>query len=218
MSLKFDRCNETFLEGVLEKSPDGKNTRFLRGSVNLWKRFKNFDNHPPYVLFDGNDPVAFVFATTSKRSKYMNLYDIVTAEGCEGNGYASEIWSCVMYEASLNGMLRLKISCTPESVTWHVRNGLIFWAVDPSGSLRSDQPLMPSRSEQKELRDMIVNNPDIGIPKDQKVLERLRAESLESHGFGPKKTAKVEKAIQEVGKYWLRDSLFEFESTLEDFL
>lgn len=215
--MEFKTCNRELVTETIENSAEGKNTRFLNSSDSLWFRFKNYEKQPPYVLIDG-EPVAFVFATQSKRSRYMNLYDIVTVEGREGNGYASQIWELVMQEAYNNGMKRLKISCTPDSVTWHMRNGLIFWAVDPSGSLRSDQPIFPNRHEQLTFRELALKDPAVALPTEPKVVEQLKRESLESHGFGAKKTAKVEKAIQDVGEYWLRDTLFETYSPLSDFM
>lgn len=212
-------CNKEFVEEFIEsQNPEGKNTKFLKSSHNLWFRFKNYDKQPPYVLLDEEDPVAFVFATFSKRSRYINLYEIVTAEGQEGNGYASEIWERVMTTAYAAGMERLKISCTPSSVTWHKRNGLIFWAVDPTGSLRSDQPLFPNTHEQRTFRELAIKDPSLALPKDKKVIDQLTRESLESHGFGVKKTATVNEAISNVGEYWFRDTLIQCKaSSLEDF-
>ena len=214
MNLKT--CSKEFIESVIESQPEGRNTKFLKSSHNLWFRFKNYEKQPPFGLFDNEELVALVFITFSKRSKYANLYEIVTLEGKEGNGYASKVWEGVMAEAHKAGMERLKISCTPSSITWHKRNGLVFWAVDPSGSLRSDQPLFPSIKAQNEFRERAVLNPKLAMPTDSKVKERLLAESLESHGFGKVKTETVKKAIEDVGDYWLRDALLEPTSVVLD--
>jgi len=203
------------VEKLIESSEEGPNTKFLNSAHSLWFRFKNYEKNPPHVLEVDGSPVALVFATCSVRSKYMNLYEIVTVQGQEGKGYASEIWEAVMAFAVKSGMTRLKISCTPSSVTWHKRNGLVFWAVDPSGSLRSDQPLFSTRKEQLEFRDRAVKDPSIALPSG-KVLDQLRGEGLESHGFGAKKTEKVTTAIESVGEFWLRDALFNT-SSLESF-
>lgn len=206
------------VETLLEEQREGRNTRFLKSSHNLWFRFKNYEKRPPFVLEDRGEPVALVFITFSHKSKYANLYEIVTLEGKEGNGYASTIWEMVMSEAYNSGMDRLKISCTPESVTWHMRNGLIFWAVDPSGSLRSDQPLFPNRHEQCTFRELAMKEPHIALPSS-KVIEQLQREDLYDYGWGSKKISKVENAIAAVGKYWLRDALFKSTTVdLEEFL
>jgi hypothetical protein len=207
--LMLKTCSKELMEHILSGQPEGKNTRFLNAAHSLWYRFKNYDKQPPFMLEDNGDPVAFVFATYSERSRYINLYEIVTIEGAEGKGYASEIWKSVMEDAYTNGMRRLKISCTPSSVTWHKRNGLVFWAVDPSGSLRSDQPLYPTRDEQLEFRDKALKEPRLAFPSNPKVVDQLLAEGLEDHGFGAKKTAKVQEAIDSVGEYWLRPALME---------
>lgn len=204
------------MEQLLAVQNGGKNTRFLNSSHSLWFRFHNYDSNPPLVMVDGGEPVAAVFATVSQRSKYMNLYEIVTLEGKEGKGYASKLWSETMVRAHEMGMKRLKISCTPSSVTWHQRNGLVFWAVDPSGSLRSDQPLMPTREEQKQIRTRAMQDPELVMPTEAKVLDQLKRESLESHKFGAKKTATVMQAISDVGDSWMRDALFNT-SSLENF-
>ena len=133
------RYTKEQVETLIEKQPEGTNTKFLKAAHNLWFRFKNYEKHSPFILEENNEVVALVFITFSARSKYANLYEIVTLEGQEGKGYASKIYWQVMEEACLQGMQRLKMSCTPTSVTWHKKNGTICWAVDPSGSLRVDQ-------------------------------------------------------------------------------
>ena len=208
------RYTKEQVESLLESQPEGQNTKFLKSAHNLWFRFKNYDKHPPFVLED-NGPVAFVFITLSTRSKYANLYEIVTLEGKEGNGYASKVYWEVMEEAHKQGMQRLKMSCTPSSVTWHKRNGTLFWGVDPSGSLRCNVPIFPNLHEQLTFRELAVKNPDTALP-DTNVMNQLKADSREAHGFGAKKTAKVENAINDVGDYWLRDALFN-ENTFESF-
>jgi hypothetical protein len=151
---------------------------------------------------------------TFNRDNYTNLYEIVTVQGHEGKGYASAIWDeYVEYATQVKKSERLKISCTPSSVSWHIKNGLIFWAVDPTGSLRSDQPLFKNREEQFIFRKLAIDDPTIALPSE-KVCAQLRGESLESHNFGAKKKASVEAAIKVVGDSWVRTALFE-QSTLE---
>ena len=194
------------VENLIQNSPEGKNTKFLSASHSLWFRFKNYDKSPPMILEDNGKIVSLIFATFN-RDKYTNLYEIVTAEGCEGKGYASQIWDeYVDYAVNVQNMKRLKISCTPSSVTWHMKNGLVFWAVDPTGSLRSDQPLFKTRAEQLDFRKLAVVDPSIAFP-DDKVRTQLIDESLESHKFGKKKLEIVRKAIADVSDYWLRDAL-----------
>lgn len=218
MLKRIKEINE--IENIIKSCPEGRNTKFLSSSHSLWYRFKNYDRHPPFVLYNNDLPVGLVYATYSQRTKYINLYEIVTVQGQEGKGYASKIWELVMEDAYNSGMRRLKLSCTPDSVTWHNRNGLIFWAVDPTGSLRSDQPLFPTRKQQVEYRDSILSNPTSALPTDPKVLQKLKEESLESHGFGVKKTQKVIEAINSVGDSWLRNAFIQScqESSLSRFM
>lgn len=202
--MKFANADDVV--SLIRNSPEGKNTRFLAASHNLWIRFQNYGKSPPMILEDNGKIVSLIFATFN-RDKYTNLYEIVTAEGCEGKGYASRIWDeYVDYAVNVQNMKRLKISCTPSSVTWHMKNGLVFWAVDPTGSLRSDQPLFKTRAEQLDFRKLAVVDPSIAFP-DDKVRTQLIDESLESHKFGKKKLEIVRKAIADVGDYWLRDAL-----------
>ena len=209
-------CSKEEMEAILAKQPEGKNTRFLNAAHSLWYRFKNYDKHPAFNL----DDKAFVFATYSQRSKYINLYEIVTVEGAEGKGYASEIWSAVMEDAYTNGMRRLKISCTPSSVTWHYRNGLVFWAVDPSGSLRSDQPLCKTREEQLKLREQAIQDPSVVAPTDTKVIDNLRKEDFPGDRFkvNGKKYWAITNAIESVGEAWMRPYIMKQQgATLSDF-
>jgi len=93
---------------------------------------------------------------------------------------------------------------------------LIWWAVDPTGSLRSDQPLFPTRAEQIAYRDFAIVNPLQALPP-YKARDQFRAEGLESYKWGEKKKAKSQTAIDAVGKAWLRDALLE-QPSLEEFL
>ena len=208
--------NSTKVEDIIKNSPAGKNTKFLSAAHSLWYRFHNYDKAPPMALEDNGEVVCLIFATFN-RDAYSNLYEIVTIEGKEGNGYASKCWDAwIKYAVEERKMKRLKISCTPSSVSWHYKNGLIWWAVDPTGSLRSDQPLFPTRAEQIAYRDNAIVNPLQALPP-YKARDQFLKEGIDDHKFGVKKKAKTQEAIDKVGKAWLRDALFNTTS-LEDFL
>ena len=85
-----------------------------------------------------------------------------------------------------------------------MRNGLIFWAVDRSGSLKSDQPLFPDRKTQLDMRELFVKNPTFAMPS-LKVCELLRKSQLEHQPFGQMKHKIVREAIEKTGKYWFGD-------------
>jgi len=208
--------NSTKVEDIIKNSPAGKNTKFLSAAHSLWIRFHNYDKCPPFALEENGEIVSLIFATFNKDG-YANLYEIVTVEGKEGNGYASKCWDLwIKYAVEARKAKRLKISCTPSSVTWHYRNGLIFWAVDPTGSLRSDQPLFATRSEQLSFRDFAIVNPTSALPP-HKARDQFRLEGLESYKWGEKKKNKTQEAINAVGKAWLRETLMD-QPTLETFL
>ena len=150
--------------------------------------------------------VCIIFATFNKNF-YANLYEIVTVQGHEGKGYASQLWEqFTEYAVRQKGMKRLKISCTPSSITWHIRNGLIFWGVDSTGSLKSDQPLFPDRATQLQMRNLFVKSPEMALPSD-KVIVILQESQLNNWHFSPIKQKEIEEAIEKVGKYWLGDYL-----------
>lgn len=208
--------NSTKVEELIKNSPSGKNTKFLSAAHSLWYRFKNYEKCPPMAYEDNGEVVCLIFATFN-RDGYANLYEIVTLEGKEGNGYASKCWDTwTKYAVEERKSQRLKISCTPSSVTWHNKNGLIFWAVDPTGSLRSDQPLFPTRVEQIAYRNNAILNPLQALPP-HKARVQFRAEGLESYKWGEKKKAKTQAAIDAIGSAWLRDALME-QPSLEEFL
>lgn len=208
--------NSTKVEDIIKNSPAGKNTKFLSAAHSLWYRFHNYDKAPPLAYEVNGEVVSLIFATFN-RDSYSNLYEIVTIEGKEGNGYASKCWDAwIHYAVTERKMTRLKMSCTPSSVTWHSKNGLIFWAVDPTGSLRSDQPLFPTRAEQIAYRDNAIVNPLQALPP-YKAREQFRAEGLDSYEWGHKKKTKTQTAIDAVGKAWLREALME-QPSLEEFL
>jgi hypothetical protein len=216
--MKF--LNSNTVQTIVDNSPSGKNTKFLSAAHSLWYRFKNYDKCPPMAYEHNGEVVCMIFATFN-RDGYSNLYEIVTLEGKEGNGFASRCWDeYIKYAVEERNSKRLKISCTPTSVTWHKRNGLIFWAVDPSGSLRSDQPLFSTRQDQVDYQTNAVNNPiDTVIQLPEKAKNQFLAEGIDDHGFGTKKKAAVESAISAVGQFWLRDALVASkQNTLEEFI
>jgi hypothetical protein len=213
MHYKFIDSEE--VQNIIDSSPPGNNTKFLSSSHSLWTRFKNYNKSPPIALEIESEIVAMIYATFN-RDGYTNLYEIVTLQGKEGKGYASKVWDhYIEYAVNERRSTRLKISCTPSSVTWHMKNGLVFWAIDPSGSLRSDQPLYKSREEQLNFRNEAIKNPDLALPSE-KQCQKFREESLESYKFGKKKLYSIQNSIELVGDSWLRDALFE--STLLDVL
>jgi hypothetical protein len=201
-AVKF--LNFAQVEEIVKTSPKGTNTKFLSSAHSLWYRFKNYEKTPPMALEVNGEIVSLIFATYN-RDTYSNLYEIVTIQGKEGNGYASRIWEIwINYAVLERGVTRLKMSCTPSSITWHQRNGLLWWAVDPSGSLRSDQPLYPTRSEQLAYRDYAIDHPLEALPPI-KTIKKLIPEGLENYLWGDKKRDKTQDAINAAGRSWLRE-------------
>ena len=195
------------VQSLIDQSAPGKNTRFLLSAHSLWYRFQNYDKTPPMSYEIEGVTRSLIFATYN-RDTYSNLYEIVTIQGQEGQGYASRAWQLwAAYAVQERQSTRLKMSCTPSSITWHQQNGLLWWAVDPSGSLRSDQPLFGSRSEQLAYRDYAIQDPTQALPP-LKSRNKLCAEGLENYSWGPTKLARTQEAIQAAGKSWLRNYLF----------
>ena len=207
--------NSTKVDDIIKNSPAGKNTKFLSAAHSLWTRFHNYEKSLPMAYEVNGEVVSLIFATFN-RDGYANLYEIVTVEGHEGKGYASKCWDeWIKYAVEERKIQRLKISCTPSSVSWHLRNGLVFWAVDPTGSLRSDQPLFSTRAEQIAYRNNAIVNPVSCLPP-KRAHEQFLREGLDNYTWGEKKKAKTQSAIDAVGKAWLRDALME-QPSLEDF-
>jgi hypothetical protein len=205
-AIKFSNFAE--VEKIVATSQKGSNTKFLSSAHSLWYRFKNYDKNPPMAYEVNGEIVSLIFATYN-RDTYSNLYEIVTIQGQEGNGYASRIWEIwANYAALERGITRLKMSCTPSSITWHQRNGLLWWAVDPSGSLRSDQPLFATRSEQLAYRDFAIDNPLEALPPP-KTIAKLIPEGLENYSWSDKKRTKTQDAINAAGESWLRDFMIQ---------
>ncbi len=202
MKLLFD-CD---IVDIIQKSPPGRNTDFLKSSHNLWIRFQNYSKALPMGLEIQGKIVSIIFATFNK-NLYTNLYEIVTLQGEEGKGYARKLWAeYVCYATTQKGMSRLKISCTPSSLTWHLKNGLVFWAVDPSGSLKSDQPLYPSIDVQRTAQAMFAKNYELALPEPT-VVEKFRTSQLRNYPFGAAKAKRVREAIEKAGAFWLGDYL-----------
>ena len=198
---------ETDIQNAIFRSSNGANTKFLQQSHSLWYRFNNYQKNAPYGLYKDGKLVSVIFATTSHATKYINLYEIVTLQGQEGKGYATDIWSQFIEHWYDEGMTRIKLSCTPSSITWHMRNGLIFWSVDKQGSLRSDQPLKRSINEQVDFREYALTQPSVALP-DKKTRMKLREEDVETLQLSQKKILETYKAIQKVGEYWFRPYLY----------
>lgn len=207
--------SDTDILSILDKSPQGKNTKFLSAAHSLWFRFKNYEKCPPVGLEVDGDIVCIIFATFN-RDKSCNLYEIVTIEGKEKNGYASKLWKeFIDFAVNEKGMQRLKLSCTTSSIGWHLRNGLVFWAIDPSGSLRSEQKLFSTVEDQLNYRELCVQSPRKYLPPE-KLQQQYRNEGLDTYSFGEKKKTRIVEAINQVGEYWLYNALFT-ETNLDSF-
>ena len=192
---------------IIMVSKEGFNTKFLKASHSLWYRFKNYIKNPPYAMYVNDECCSLIFATQSKINYYVNIYEVCTVQGKEGNGYATKLWENYIKYSHDKGMKRLKISCTPDSLGWHIRNGLIFWGVDKQGSLKSDQPLFSTREEQIKFRNKAINNPKIAMP-EQKVIKKFKEINIEDLKLSANKISKTLSAIQKYKIYYLRDSIY----------
>ncbi len=194
------------VENLINDTADSSNNRFLSASHNLWRRFHNYDKYRAMALLVVDKVVCIHFATFNK-NLYTNSYEIVTMAGHEGKGYARALWEeYVDYAVNVRGMQRLKNSCIASSVTWHIKNGLIFWAIDPTGSLKTDQPLFSSTEAQREARKSFLKNPKLALPR-RDVIGDLAASQPTHYSFGVPKTKHMREAIESAGENWLGDWL-----------
>ena len=182
------------------------NTKFAWSAHNLWIRFKKYENktfYPWVKEVDGNI-VAVCHIALLKKRDYANLYEIYTAPNEEGKGYASALYWEIMEHLHLEYPgIRLKMSCTPTSIGWHYRNGIIGYGVDPSGSIRVDMPIEPTKELQLAVRQGWKLNPESVLPPIKSREKLLK----ENPTFGVKKSAQVEQSIDTMGEYYLREYL-----------
>ena len=204
-SYKVVRASCEEVESILECSPPGKHTNFLRAAHSLWFRFRNYEKNAPFALVVDSKIKSLIFSTFN-RDGYANLYEIVTVEGEGGHGYGHTLWEEWIAIAYNAGCTRLKLSCTPESICWHYSHGLVFWGVDRSGSLRSDQPLFPTIHKQLLYRENTIRCPKDHLPP-LKQREKFKKEISEIN-FGEKKKQKIQEAIQKVHSAWLAPHLY----------
>ncbi len=199
------RANQQEIEQLLETLPsEEKNTKFAKGAHNLWVRFHNYGRHDPWVLEDNGQIVAVCHITVLKKQDYANLYEIYTIPNSEGKGYASKLyWKIMEHLAHTYPDIRLKMSCTPTSIGWHYRNGIIGYGVDPSGSIRVDVPIAPTKEEQLAVRESWRSNLSSVLPPLKSQEKLLK----ENPTFGVKKTEQVSQSIQTMGQYYLREEI-----------
>lgn len=188
--------------------PEEKNTKFAKGAHNLWIRFHNYGRHDPWVLEEDGQIVAVCHITVLRKRDYANLYEIYTIPNSEGKGYASKLYWHIMENLAFSYPdIRLKMSCTPTSIGWHYRNGIIGYGVDPSGSIRVDMPIAATKQDQLQLRESWQTNPEYVLPPAKSREKLLK----ENPTFGVKKTAQVAQSIETMGQYYLRQVIQQIE-------
>lgn len=199
------RAKQEEMEVFLDSLPvDEKNTKFAKGAHNLWVRFHNYGKHDPFVLKVDGQIVAVCHITVLKKGDYANLYEIYTIPNSEGKGYASTLyWQIMEHMAHTYPRIRLKMSCTPSSIGWHYRNGIIGYGVDPSGSIRVDIPIAATKQDQLLTRFVWMGNKEFVLPPTKSREKLLK----ENPSFGVKKSAQVEQSIAMLGDYYLREYL-----------
>ena len=199
----IERVTQVEFEVWVQSMDEGRNKTFAKGAMNLWIRFKNFEKNAPFVLKIDGDIKCAILITKLSRAPYCNLYEIVTKQGEEGNGYARRLYWHVMSHMYDAGVLRLKMSCTPTSIGWHYGNGIIGWGVDATGSIRVDVPLRRTREEQLELRADYKKNMEEITPPEKAIKALLK----ENPTFGTKKAIQVASSKGHLGEYYLREIL-----------
>ena len=192
------------MEKLLENMEENNNSNlsFAKGAHSLWFRFKNYEKNAPYVILTEDSEIAAVCMITKlQREPYANLYEIFSVIP----GYASELYWGIMKIMKERGVERLKMSCTPSSIGWHMKNGIVGWGTDPSGSIRVDIPMMSDQQSQLDLRVSALSDISLVIPPEKQGLKLLS----EENNFGPRKLPIVEHTIETVGEFYFRKHLME---------
>jgi hypothetical protein len=194
-TLSEDEMDKLLVEMDLNHN---KNYKFAKSATNLWKRFNNFEDNPPFFIEDNKGNIAAVAMVSKlKRSSYINLYEIFAVK----KGYATKLYWEIMEFFYFIGVERLKMSCTPESIGWHDKNGIIGWGIDPSGSIRVDIPIFRTQKQQLECRKAGLTSDT--IPP----IEARRKFLKESYSFGVRKQKKIDEAISVLGENFMRELL-----------
>lgn len=192
----------SMVERLHRTSAEGPNKKFLWNAHCLWLRYKNYEKSPPVALERNGAVVSLIYASFLKNG-YAHLYEVVTVQGEERKGYAAALWELWIAYAVSRGANRLNISCVPDSIGWHMKNGLVFWSVDRSGSLRSDQPLFPTRDAQVAFRARAVVEPEVALPP-YKYATKYAGERVSALELKEPQRLKTLRAIEQVGDAWLR--------------
>ena len=82
------------------KADEHPNAGFAHSSHNLWIRFKNYKDNPPFVNFTPDYKIGAVCMITKlKREPYANLYEIFAVRP----GYATDLYWEIMAHMRNNG-------------------------------------------------------------------------------------------------------------------
>lgn len=168
------------------------NDKFSKKAFGFWKRFQMFDKHPPWGWYDNDKLVAICHITSSKKTKYLNLYYIQSLE--KGKGYGQILFDSLMKMYKKQGFERIKLSSEPEALHfWCDKNHFYFWSYDKYLSLKADAPIFETERERWVHREMVNMYPEKFIPP------------ITKHLIHPKLTdkqyAKLIGNISKVGKY-----------------
>ena len=205
-NFKFRPVKREEVESMLTQYGQQGNNSLIRWNHGMWIRFGNYDNDnlPLAMLVKGNI-VGLVFYCILK-NHIVNQYEIIVREGVTHEKYGEYLWRYWIEYVSLQGAKYLKISCTPQSIKWHYKHGLIFWGIDSSGSLRSFQPLFPTVEEQCRWRDYVIKHPDYKI-LSPKIAQFYLNEMLKDRKWSKEKINKIKDSILYIDKAWFYSRL-----------
>lgn len=137
--------------------------KFSKKAFGYWKRFGMFEKNAPWALIEDNKILAICHITSSKRTKYCNLYYIQSIE--KGKGYGQILFDSLCDYFINKGMQRIKLSSEPEALDfWCNKNFFYFWSYDKYLSLKADAPLFKTILERNFHRAYVHLSPQDFIP------------------------------------------------------
>ena len=141
---------------------DKKSLGFANMALKWWDRHFSWNAHGCIALTNEKEEhLSYIFYKIDRYHEYITIHNIFTPLKFRRHGYASQLFELVFKIAEKNHISRFRITCVPQSLSFYLTLGFVYWGINTQGDYYCDLPL-----------------PEGGIDKIEKMIKNSEPEEL----------------------------------------
>ena len=140
--LHLEHLNRNEYIDSIAQINDKKSLGFANMALKWWDRHFSWNAHGCIALTNEKEEhLSYIFYKIDRYNEYITIHNIFTPQKFRRHGYASQLFELVFQAAEKKNVSRFRMTCVPQSLSFYLTMGVVYWGINSLGDYYCDLPL-----------------------------------------------------------------------------